>query len=120
MRIPRFTLAFILAVGALGVACGSDKRDSDDGVGSADFSCTNAGGNLCDEYTGVPVDDLRADCKQQNGTAGRGCTRKGASGVCTETDGDVLIRKVYYGLSAEEAASAKELCEASDRVWSAT
>jgi hypothetical protein len=66
---------------------------------------------------GSSTNAMRDSCALLRGTLGTGCARDDVSGACAiPREGS---RIVLYGLSSDEVASAKEVCETSDGgVWS--
>src|SRR5687767_5597308 len=95
-----FTLASFTA------ACGSDDDDGKGGGSNgAAVSCMDMDGQICIELVGAAgagADAVRDQCNQSQGVVGSGCSRNGASGVCTFQVGQAASRQVYYGLEADE------------------
>ena len=110
------------SAGTGGAGGSSGSAGTGGATGGATFSCVQTGGTRCMEFLGVTGElagQLREQCTRSGGTAGSGCSRNGASGVCTTTTDPMGSRIVYYGLSADQVSTARQGCESVGGMWSA-
>ena len=106
-----------LALGSLGVACGSD----DSGSEVVTFSCRYSTNDKCFEFVGPAgpaLEESRNLCLRLGGAGGTGCARNDVSGSCTFPQ--EASRSVFYGLDDDELTLVRQTCDDSNGVWSAS